>query len=76
MCAPIYRRDRRARFIYVIANVSLVAGLLLLNFGRSVTSAAHPWIDGFGGLFMGLSIGANLFVVLCARRCPHTAPLA
>jgi hypothetical protein len=56
----------------VVGNFSLVAALLLWNFGRPYAGAhawpAGPWLDSACGLFFGISIGANLAAVRCARR--------
>jgi uncharacterized membrane protein len=72
MCAPIYKRDPRIRFLFVIANLSLVIGLVLWAFVRPALAAPHWWIDGLTGLFMGMSISVNLGSLICARRCPPT----
>jgi hypothetical protein len=53
----------------IAANLSLVAGVLLLNFGRHSTSPTPGWIDALTGFFMCFSIAANLFVSRRARRC-------
>jgi hypothetical protein len=53
----------------IAANLSLVAGVLLLNFGRHFTSPTPGWLDALTGLFFGLSIAANLFAARRARRC-------
>jgi len=69
MCVPIHRRDPRSRVLMIAANLSLVAGVLLLNFGRHSTSPTPGWIDALTGFFMCFSIAANLFVSRRARRC-------
>ncbi len=66
MCVPIYRRDRRSRIQLIIANLSLVAGLILWVFVRPSFAEPHAWLDAACGLFMGISIAGNLFA---ARRC-------
>ena len=68
MCVPIRQRDPRTRFLFVIANLALVAGLLLWNFSCRSSSPAPAWIDGLTGLFMGISIAVNLGALICARR--------
>lgn len=80
MCVPIGQRDSRARLMMVIGNLSLVAGLLIWNFVRHSTAATHfsatqSWIDGLGGLFLGISIGVNLAALLRQRRCGGRGPL-
>ncbi|MGO8757505.1 MAG: hypothetical protein ACLQG3_05210 [Terracidiphilus sp.] len=68
MCVPIHQRDPKTRRMMVIANLSLVAAVLLLGFMRH-HAGEHPWIDGFTGLFFGMSIGVNLFGIRRACRC-------
>ena len=69
---PNLLRNSKARWMMVLGNFSLVAALLLWNFGRSYAAAhawpAREWIDAVCGLFFGISIGANLSAVRCARR--------
>jgi len=69
MCIANERPDRRSRWPRVLANLAMVAGLLLWNFGRSVAHATEPWFDATVGLLMGVSIGMNLLLVVRARRC-------
>ena len=73
MCVPTGQRDPRSRWMMVIGNLSLVAGLLIWSFARHSTAATHfsatqAWIDGLGGLFLGISIGANLAALMRQRR--------
>ncbi len=69
MCTPIHRRDPRTRAIIMAAYLSLVAGVLLLDLARHRPSPTPGWLDALTGLFMGLSISANLFASRRARRC-------
>jgi hypothetical protein len=62
-------QDPRSRWFRVVANLALVAGLLLWNFASKTSRASHIWIDAGTGLLMGLSIGMNLMLVLRMRRC-------
>ncbi len=72
MCVPYRHRDPRTRAIMIAANLSLIAGVLLLNIARHHTGAAHGWLDALTGLFMGFSIAANLLASHRARRCLPT----
>jgi hypothetical protein len=69
MCVPYHHRDPRSRVIMIAANLSLVAGVLLLDFARHHTGSAHGWLDALTGLLMGFSIAANFFASRRARRC-------
>jgi hypothetical protein len=69
MCAPYCHRDPRTRLMMVIANFSLVAGVLLLDLARHLPRPTPGWLDALTGLFFGLSIAANLFAARRARRC-------
>lgn len=74
MCVPIGQRDSRTRFMMLVGNLSLVAAFLIWNFTRfsgaaGHSSALHAWLDGFSGLFFGISIATNLGALLRQRRC-------
>ncbi len=71
MCVEQEQTSRR-RWQRVMANVALAAGLLLWGFARR---AGHPlpWLDAGIGMLMGISIGANLMLVVKARRCRAAA---
>jgi hypothetical protein len=69
MCIPMHRRDPRSRAIMIAANLSLVAGVLLLDLARHHTGPTHGWLDALTGLLMGFSIAANFFALRRARRC-------
>ena len=73
MPLPVHLRDRRTRFMMVFGNLSLVAGLLLWNFARPHVPT-HAWLDAFIGLFLGISISANLMAVYRSRRCRPAEP--
>ncbi len=77
MCVPNHFRNPRTRWMMILGNFSLVAALLLWNFARPYAGAhAWPmqaWIDGIAGLFFGISIGANLSAIRCARRSQPAA---
>jgi hypothetical protein len=55
--------------IFVTANLSLAAGLILWTFVRPTLAAPHVWIDGVCGLLLGFSVAANLGVLIRTRRC-------
>jgi hypothetical protein len=69
MCLPYRQRDPRTRVLMIAANLSLVAGVLLLDLARHQPSPTPGWLDALTGFFMGFSIAANLFVARSARRC-------
>ncbi len=60
-------RHSRVRWMFVAANLSLVAALLSWYFLRH-GAGAHIWIDGVIGVLFGLSIGMNLTAVWRIRR--------
>jgi len=60
MCVPYRHRDPRSRVLMIAANLSLVAGVLLLDLARHQPGPTRGWLDALTGLFMGLSIAANL----------------
>jgi Flp pilus assembly protein TadB len=53
----------------VIANISLVIGILLLYFVHPAGQVEGNWCHGVGGLMLGLSITVNLFGLLLVKRC-------
>ncbi|MGD1064425.1 MAG: hypothetical protein ABR860_14285 [Terracidiphilus sp.] len=53
----------------IAANLSLVAGVLLLDLARSQPGPTPGWLDALTGLFMGFSIAANLVAARHARDC-------
>jgi hypothetical protein len=57
----------------IAANLSLVAGVLLLDLARHQPSPTHGWLDALTGFFMGFSIAANLFASRRAGRCASRA---
>ena len=69
MCIPMHRSDPRTRAILIAANLSLVAGVLLLDLARHRPSPTPGWLDALTGLFMGFSVAANLFASRHASRC-------
>jgi uncharacterized membrane protein YedE/YeeE len=71
MCVE-QEQKRRRRWQRVMANVALAAGLLLWTFARQA-GHGRPWLDAVIGLLMGVSIGANLMLVIKARRCRAAA---
>jgi len=71
MCVAL---DRKGRWLRAVANLALVAGLLLWTFVRQEVGHARAWMDAVIGLLMGLSIGMNLMLVWKARSCRRAAP--
>jgi hypothetical protein len=67
MCIPMHRRDPRSRVLMIAANLSLVAGVLLLDLARHRTGPTPGWLDALTGLFMGFSIAVNLVAARHAR---------
>ena len=51
----------------IASNLSLVAGVLLLDLAGHRTGPTPGWLDALTGLFMGFSIAANLFAARHAR---------
>jgi hypothetical protein len=72
MCIPIYRRDRKSKTLYLIANLSLAAGLILWAFVRPSLDAPHAWLDAVCGLLMGFCIATNLLLMRNTRSCGPT----
>ena len=73
MCLPYRHRDPRSRATMIAANLSLVAGVLLLDFARRCIGPTPGWLDVLTGLFMGFSIAASLLVSSRARSCASCA---
>jgi hypothetical protein len=77
MCVPNHLRDPRTRWMMILGNFSLVVALLLWTFARPCAGThswpIQPWIDGVSGLLFGISIGANLSAIRCARSRQATA---
>jgi uncharacterized membrane protein HdeD (DUF308 family) len=75
---PNRLRNPKTRWMMVLGNFSLVAALLLWNFVRPIAGARPgltiAWLDGASGLFFGVSIGANLSAIRCARRSRPDMP--
>jgi len=67
VCLPDRLRHPKTRWMMVFSNCSLAAAILLLDFMRH-HPGERPWLDGFTGLFFGISIGVNFFGVRHARR--------
>jgi len=69
MCIPTQQSAGKTRRIRVIANTSLVIGIVLIHFVHPTSQLARDLSHGIGGLLIGLSIGLNLLGLRCARRC-------
>jgi hypothetical protein len=69
MCIPIQKLGNRARRIQAFANLSLVAGIVLIHFVHPSSHQGQMFTHGVGGLLLGLSLGFNLFWIRSARRC-------
>ncbi|HEX3892338.1 MAG TPA: hypothetical protein VHW46_07175 [Terracidiphilus sp.] len=57
----------------VVANLALVAGLLLWVFARPSARPLSLWVDGTVGLLMGMSLAMNVALLVRARRCRQNA---
>jgi len=77
MCNSYRELSRRNRILFLIANISLVMGLLLWNFKEPIYGS-HPgsrvWVDAVAGFLLGLSITINLFGLRRARGVSQTKP--
>lgn len=67
MCG-VRELDPRRRRLMVLANLSLVAGLLWWNFARPAGPYKN-WLDAVCGLLLGFSIGVNLLVLRGSGKC-------
>lgn len=72
MCAPRRLRDPRTRRQMFIANLSLAVGLGLWFLVPRALAKTHPCLDSLSGMFIGVSIAANLLALYRPGRC---APL-
>jgi len=66
---PYWKRDRKSRWLFAIANLSLAVGLMLRVLVQPASGLARNWMDGLCGLLLGISIGMNVMLVIKARRC-------
>ena len=69
MCVSSRQLDPRTRSIARIANLCLVAGLILWVFVRPSIAPPRPWIDGVCGLLLGFYITVNLVIFRRAGSC-------
>lgn len=69
MCVPIEKGRRRARWMMVVGNFSLVLAFLFWNFAGHGAGPRQPLLHAFCGLLFGISIGANLSGIRLAKRC-------
>jgi len=68
MCFPNRWLDSKSKRIIPIANLCLVAGLLLLTFVHPSSQISGNWLHGVSGVLLGISISMNLFGLRLARR--------
>jgi Zn-dependent protease len=68
MCICNRQLDPKGRRLRVLANLSLVLGLLLWIFVHPSVRLERDWVDGACGFLLGLSITCNLFGLWRARR--------
>jgi hypothetical protein len=68
MCVPLRQRDPKVRYLMVIANLCLAAGIMTLNFTHVSGKPHHEWLDAVCGLLMGVSVGINLLCLRMSRR--------
>ncbi|MGA3347300.1 MAG: hypothetical protein ABSC76_20835 [Terracidiphilus sp.] len=73
MCIPNRQLDPKTRRRTVIANISLVIGLLLWIFVHPSGPLEKDWLDAVCGFLLGLSVTINLFGLWSAHRCGGTA---
>ena len=72
MCVPYSQRAPRTRRQRFVANLTLVAGLLLWSFVLTSNLAPHPWrpwITVLTGLLLSISIGVNSEAHHRGSRC-------
>ena len=69
MCIPNRLLDRKTRRLMVLANISLVIGLLLWLFVHPAGQLEKNWRDAACGFLLGLSVTISLFGLWFARRC-------
>jgi hypothetical protein len=62
MCMPIHQRDVRTRALFVLANLSLSAGIALPHLVHATTPSNLDWLDASRGLLIGISHGMNLLL--------------
>lgn len=74
MCIPIQERSRKQRVWMAVANLALVAGIVSAYAFHPASALGKDWLDALRGLFFGVSIGINLWVLRFARR--RGAPIA
>jgi zinc transporter ZupT len=58
----------------VLANLSLVAGLLLWVFVHPAGQIQRNWLDAVCGFLLGVSIAVNLLNLWSSSRCRNTEP--
>ena len=68
MCVPLPNRDSKVRYLLVIANLCLAAGIMTLNFTHAAGKAHHNGPDAICGLLIGVSIGLNLLSARMSRQ--------
>lgn len=74
MYIRVQQRSRRQRMWMIVANLSLVAGVILPYAFHPASGPGKDWFEAVRGLFFGVSMGINLMVLRFARRC--AAPIA
>lgn len=78
MCISHRQLDPRTRSRMVIANLSLIFGILLFNGERwnwfhASSQLERDWLDAFTGFCFGLYITICLFRLWVARSCPQVS---
>ena len=68
MCVPLKEQDKKIRYLMVVANLCLAAGLLAMNFVRAGGKPYPKWPDAVCGMLIGASIGINLLCLRLRRR--------
>jgi hypothetical protein len=69
MCVPYRQLDSKARRRVAIGSLCLALGLLLPRIVHPTGELEQDWLHGICGMFLGVSIGVNLFSLRFARGC-------
>jgi hypothetical protein len=77
MCVPHRQLDPKTRRLMVIANISLILGILSSNAQRwnlvhGFSQMEVNWLDAFAGFFLSLYITITFLGLRGVRRCGLT----
>lgn len=73
MCTCNCQLDSKAGRLRRIAGLFAVLGILPIIFRGSI-HGNQAWLHAFSGLFLGLSIGINLYGIRACRARQNTPP--